>query len=222
VNRDRIRFVELAGPAGVGKSTLSEVLRRRYAAEQGSVWGLPVLPLLGNGAGLIPTLCPLWLYSRSLLWDESRHMVRLRTLQWGLSRVRTKGSSALVFDEGPVFALAWLRGFGHESLRSARAEAWWQDSLRHWARTVDVVVVLDAADGTVARRIRTRPEWHEIKSASDQQISTWIGRYRAALSWVLAGFALHGGPAVHRIRTDEGAPEHIADRVMAALDQGSR
>jgi broad-specificity NMP kinase len=217
-----MRLVELAGPAGVGKSTLSRVLRQHYAAEQGTIWGLPVLPLLENGALLVPTLFPLWLHSRSLLWDESRHMVRLSTLQRELSRVRTNGSSAVIFDEGPVFALAWLRGFGHESMRSAAAEAWWQVTLREWAATVDTVVVLDASDAMVARRIRTRPEWHEIKNASDQQISTWIGRFRTALSWVLAGLTVHDGPAIHRIRTDEGSPEHIAEQVLAALDQGSR
>jgi broad-specificity NMP kinase len=222
VYHDRARLVELAGPAGVGKSTLSRVLRRRYAAEQGTIWGLPVLPLLGNGARVVPSLFPLWLHSRSLLWDESRHMVRLRTLQRELSRGRTNGSSAVIFDEGPVFALAWLRGFGHESMRSAAAEAWWQVTLRQWAMTVDTVVVLDASDALVASRIRSRPEWHEIKHASDQQISTWIGRFRTALSWVLAGLTVHGGPTIHRIRTDRASPEHIAEQVMAVLDQGSR
>jgi len=222
VYHDRTRLVELAGPAGVGKSTLTSALRRRYAAEQGTIWGLPVLPLLGNGARLIPTLFPLWLHSRSLLWDESRHMVRLRTLQRELYRGRTNGSSAVIFDEGPVFALAWLRGFGHESMRSAAAEAWWQVTLSQWAVAVDTVVVLDASDPLVASRIRSRPEWHEIKHASDQDISNWIDRFRTALNWVLAGFAAHGGPAVHRIRTDQASPEHIAEQVMAALDQDSR
>lgn len=222
MQHDRARLVELVGPAGVGKSTLSRALHRRCAAKQGTIWGLPVLPLLGNGARLVPTLFPLWLHSRSLLWDESRHMVRLRTLQRELSRGRTNGSSAVIFDEGPVFALAWLRGFGHESVRSAAADAWWQITLRQWAVAVDTVVVLDASDTLVASRIRSRPEWHEIKHASDQEISTWIGRFRSALSWVLAGLAVHGGPAIHRIRTDQASPEHIADQVMTALDRDPR
>ena len=218
----RTRVVELAGPAGVGKSTLSRILRRRYQAEQGTVWGLPVLPLLGNGAQLVPTLLPLWLQSRRLLWDESRHMVRLKTLQGQLPRLRSAGRPALIFDEGPIFALAWLRGFGHESLRSATAEAWWQVTLHEWAATVDTVVVLDASDELVAHRIKTRPEWHEIKHASDQHIGIWIGRFRAALQWVLAGLTVNGGPAVVRIHTDERQPDHIAEQVMAALNQGSQ
>jgi hypothetical protein len=216
------RLVELAGPAGAGKSTLSQALRQRYTAEEGTIWGLPVLPLLGNGVRLMPTLVPFWLRSGSLLWDESRHMVRLRTLQEDLCRPRPTGSSVLIFDEGPVFAMTWLRGFGHQSLRSAAADPWWQVTLRHWSTIVDTVVVVDAADTVVANRIRTRPEWHEIKDATDQHIGHWIGRFRTALDWVLAGLTARGGPAVHRIRTDGGTPEHIAELVIEALDRRSR
>jgi hypothetical protein len=222
VYHHRTPLVELAGPAGVGKSSVSRILRRRYAAEQGTIWGLPVLPLLGNGAQLIPTLLPFWLQSRSLLWDESRHIVRLRTLQRHLARVPTNGSTALIFDEGPVFALAWLRGFGHEAFRTRAADPWWEVTLGQWAAIVDTVVVLDAPDATVAHRIRTRPEWHEIKHESDQQISAWIGRFRTALNWVLAGLSANGGPFVQRIRTEDGTPERIAELVMTALDQRSQ
>jgi broad-specificity NMP kinase len=222
VHQNRARVLELAGPAGAGKSTLSQTLRRRYQAEQATIWGLPVLQLLGNGVQLVPALVPFWRQSGSLLWDESTHMVRLRTLQRDLTRARANGSSALVFDEGPVFALAWLRGFGHTSLRSAAADPWWQAALRQWAAIVDTVVVLDAADAVVAHRIRTRQDWHEIKYASDQDISVWIDRFRTALNWVLAGLTEGGGPVVHRIRTDEGTPERIAERVIEALEQRQR
>lgn len=222
MDKRRSRLVEIAGPAGAGKSTLVRVLRRRYTAAQGTIWGLPVLPLLGNGVQLVPTLLPFWLRSGSVLWDESRHMVRLRTLQRDLARARDHSGSAIIFDEGPVFALAWLRGFGHDSMRSPVADAWWQVTLQQWAAIVDTVVVVDAADTIVAHRIRTRPELHEIKGASDQHISGWIGRFRTALNWVLAGLTVNGGPAVHRIRTDDGTPERLAESVIEALGPRSR
>jgi broad-specificity NMP kinase len=213
------RLVELAGPAGVGKSTVSRALRRRFTAAPGTIWGLPVLPLLGNGMELVPTLAGLWLHSRSLLWDESRHMVRLRTLHRGLSRGDFSNREVLIFDEGPVFALAWLRGFGHETMRSAASDAWWEATLSQWARTVSVIVVLDAPDFVLASRIRARPEWHEVKQASDPEISVWMARFRSALSWVLVGLAVEGGPLVVRIPTDQDQPERIAERVVTALDR---
>jgi hypothetical protein len=214
----RPRVVELAGPAGVGKSSVSRALCRRCTAVQGTVWGLPVLSLLGNGVQLIPALCGFWLDSRSLLWNESRHMVRLRTLNHTLQGALTE-EQAVVFDEGPVFALAWLRGFGHETMRRSVADAWWHATLGEWARTVDTVVVLDAPDSVLAHRIRARPEWHEVKHASDPDISLWIARFRAALNWVLDALTADGGPAVIRITTDQHQPEYIADQIAAALDQ---
>jgi broad-specificity NMP kinase len=211
-------LVELAGPAGVGKSTLSRALRERYAGGQGTIWGLPVLPLLGNGVQLLPTLWCFWRYSRSLLWDESRHMVRLKTLHQAWRRGELPHGRVVVFDEGPIFGLAWLRGFGHETMRSATSEEWWRATLREWAAVMDAVVVLEASDRLLAQRIRSRPEWHEVKQASDPEIAIWTARFRSALDWVLAELTVEGGPVVLRVATDRDPPERIAQRVIAALD----
>jgi broad-specificity NMP kinase len=212
-------LVELAGPAGVGKSTLSQALTDRCPAVPGTIWGLPVLPLLGNGVQLLPTLFGFWLRSGSLLWDESRHMVRLRTLYRALRRAEFSDGRPMIFDEGPIFALVWLRGFGHISMRSPSAEHWWQTTLREWAGTVDAVVVLEAPDALLARRIRTRPEFHEVKQASDPEIEGWMARFRAALDWVLSRLEAEGGPIVVRVTTDQESPERIAEQVTAALDR---
>lgn len=212
-------LVELAGPAGVGKSTLSQALSKRCKAVPGTIWGLPVLPLLGNGVRLLPTLFGFWLRSGSLLWHESRHMVRLRTLHRALRRGELSRGRPVIFDEGPVFALVWLRGFGHATMQSTGAEGWWRSTLRDWAGAVDAVVVLEAPDTLLAHRIRTRPELHEVKQASDAEIVVWMARFRSALDWVLNQLAAEGGPAVVRITTDQESPERIAELVTAALDR---
>jgi hypothetical protein len=125
--------------------------------------------------------------------------------------------STVVFDEGPIFALTWLRGFGHEIMRSEASETWWQATLSDWAKVVDVVVVVEANDTLLARRIRTRPHAHEVKQFSDGEIVAWMARFRSALSWVLEGLARKGGPAVLRVTTDREPPELLAERVAAAL-----
>jgi hypothetical protein len=212
-------LVELAGPAGVGKSTLASALRRRHPATQGTIWGLPALRLLENGIQLLPTLFFFWLQSRSLLWDESRHMVRLKTLHRALQRGELPREPIMIFDEGPIFALAWLRGFGHESMRSEAADEWWRLTLRDWAQVMDAVVVLEAPDTLLAERIRARPMFHEVKQASDPEISGWMARFRAALGWVLAQMAAQGGPVVVRMTTDHDTPDDVAEQVLLALSQ---
>jgi hypothetical protein len=210
-------LVELAGPAGAGKSTLSMALTQRLNGSPGTIWGLPVLPLLMNGAQLVPTFTNLWLHSRCPLWDETRHMVRLRTLRRALRRGSPCAGGPLIFDEGPVFALAWLRGFGHETLRQTPSAEWWRTALSEWAAVMDAVVVLDAPDHLLAARIRARAHPHEVKEFPEPEIARWMARFRYALDWVLTEMARHGGPPVLRLSSGEEPAERIADRLAKEL-----
>jgi GTPase SAR1 family protein len=209
--------LELVGPAGAGKSTLAVSLVRQLQGAPREIWGLPALPLLLNGTQLIPTFTGLWLHSRSPLWHETRHMVRLRTLQRALRRPAPNSNEVLVFDEGPVFALAWLRGFGHAALRQQASAEWWRRALRDWASLVDAVVVLDAPDHLLAARIRARPHPHEVKEYPDGEIIQWMARFRQALEWVLTEMAGHGGPAVVRLSSQDEPADRIAEKVVSQL-----
>jgi hypothetical protein len=147
-------------------------------------------------------------------------MVRLRTLRRELHAASSYGGESLVFDEGPVFALAWLRGFGHETLRQSPSADWWRVALRDWASVMDAVVVLDAPDHLLAARIRARPHPHEVKEFPDAEIARWMARFRHALDWVLTEMARYGGPPVLRLSGEEPA-ERIADRLVKELREGS-
>jgi hypothetical protein len=211
-----LRVLELAGPAGVGKSTVSRALLRRSSGVPAAIWGQPRLSLLATGVHLGPTLARCWRESGSLLWNESRYLVRLSALHRSLTQ-QHPAKQLMIFDEGPVFALAWLRGFGHESLRGASFDWWWHGTLKQWSCMVDAVVVLDAPDSVLAQRIRARPEWHEIKHSPDEYIVRWMERFRSALDWVLAGMMEHGQTVVVRIRTEQEDAKSLSERVAAAL-----
>jgi broad-specificity NMP kinase len=212
-------IVELAGPAGVGKSTLNRALSGPLAAVSGTLWGQPKSSLLKNGIQSIPGFIPLWRSARAPLWYETTNMVRLRTLLHSLRN--PDRSRTVIFDEGPIFALAWLRGFGHPVMRSLAADPWWQTTVHSWAGVIHAVVVLDAPDTVLAERIRVRPSDHEVKQASDAEISVWMARFREALDWVLAELTTEQGPIVVRLETTASAPEQIAQQVLDAIDRGA-
>ncbi len=216
LRQTRLR-VELVGPAGAGKSTLVGSLVARFGLRTGEIWGQPVVPLLLNGIQLVPTFGRLWLRSGSLLWDETRHMVRLRTLSRALRQPDSSRRDLLILDEGPVFALAWLRGFGNDVLREEISSEWWDAVLREWASLMDVVVVLDAPDAMLAQRIRARGIDHQVKYFPDDEIVRWMARFREALEWVLAGLNRHGGPSVVRLSSADATPDQIADRLTTEL-----
>jgi hypothetical protein len=214
------QLVELAGPAGAGKSATRRALSARAQFRQGMIWGLPARSLVSNGLRLVPSFIPLWLAAHRPLWDESRHIVRLQTLRQALQSDGPQ-RSAIIFDEGPVFALAWLRGFGHPVMRDTVSELWWDTVFEEWARVVDLVVVLDAPDELLARRIRGRPEDHEVKQLSDAEIARWMARFRQSLDWVLQRLGREGGVGVLRLDTSTETPEQLAERTLAALDRGA-
>jgi hypothetical protein len=146
-------------------------------------------------------------------------MVRLRTLHRALRQPGPYSDGVLIFDEGPVFALAWLRGFGNETLRQDPSAEWWRTALREWASIMDAVVVLDAPDHLLAARIRARPRPHQVKEFPDPEIARWMAQFRQALDWVLAEMTrLGGGPEVLRLSTAEQPSERLVEQLLEGLN----
>jgi hypothetical protein len=209
--------IELAGPAGAGKSTVSQRLCHSLPASAAEIWGLPPSSLLGTGIRLVPAFAGLWLHARSPLWNETRHMVRLETLYRALQRPQPFSAGVVLFDEGPVFAMAWLRAFGHDSMRREPSAVWWRSTLEQWATVLDMVVVLDAPDQLLAHRIRERQRDHEVKNFSEDEIARWMTHFRSGLDWVLSGLTHRDGPVVVRLSSEEQAAELIAERLVDEL-----
>lgn len=219
--KQRPLVVELVGPAGAGKSTLAKALNARGQTPRASIWGLPALHHLVNGLLLLPTCLTLCRNSRSFLFEECKYIVRLKTLHQVLRGVTSANCRLVVLDEGPVFALAWLFGFGHEIVRCPSAGQWWRTALNEWAMTIDAVVFVDAPDPVLARRIRMRDEPHRMKDGTDQEICQFIARWRTALEHVIAELAPNQqGPIVFRVITESESADEIVAKLLGALEGG--
>jgi hypothetical protein len=219
--RQRVRALELVGPAGSGKSTLYRALAAQCARVRPGVpfGGLGHLRLgLRHAARLLPG----WLAAPGRFLDEKELRSLNYVVGWaeGLERGAAEGALA-VFDHGPIFRLARLRAFGPPLVESAAFARWEKAAVARWARLLDALVWLDAPDALLAARIDGRDEAHRMKGVDPGESERFLARYRAAYDALLAELAAAGAPAPIRVDTSREAPEAIAARLLEALGRAA-
>ena len=210
-------LVELVGPAGSGKSLLAERLRARGDVVRASVWNLPRGLIFESALRSLPVLLRMCYETRALPRAELEQVVRLNALRLFVRR-RVGRARLVVLDEGPVFALSWLRVFGHPRIQNGRLDPWWRRTLADWAGVLDRVVMLDAPEPVLVSRIRGRQKPHDIfEHMTDAQILDLIARYRTAFDGVLHGLTAGGRPEVLTLTAADGSTERLGDAVLAPL-----
>lgn len=220
---ERPVLIELAGPAGAGKTTLRrELLTRDRTIE--------FVGLLGRGQvarsyvrEAIPLLPAYVTGYRGTRWF-SRAEGKAIGLLHGWQRAVDAASRehrTLLMDQGPVFRLAVLSEFGPPVAQSrafARALERWS---RAWGDRLGLVVQLSAASEVLLHRIRTRPQDHAVKQWADERALERVHRYEAAIDRAIQGVGSGYGVTVLRLDTSTQTPSSLADTVLAAV-QGRR
>jgi adenylate kinase family enzyme len=217
VTAARARLVELVGPAGAGKSTLSRVLPvcdARFQVSRG-VWYLPRVWLVVSLFAIVPTLLAALLGGRPLQGRELAQMIRLDALRRHVAWRRRRGRQVIVLDEGPVFALAWL-DLNFRRNGDPGWAPWRRRMIGRWGRALDAVVRLDAGDAVLATRIKQRVKAHQVKHAAPEQIAEFTRGFRAAYDRVVGELAARG-VRVAQVATDDGDVTERADRLCRAI-----
>lgn len=219
----RGRTVEIIGPAGAGKSTLTSALLacHTYSTVGVGLWNLPRRQLLATALELTPRAARAALASRGFHHSELAQMLRIGALRRVVERTRRCGADLIVMDEGPVFGLTWLDVFFSRN-GDREAAAWRQRVVETWAAHLDAIVWVDAADETIMHRIRTREKPHPVKQSTDREILGFTARFRVAFEGVVHDLARARRLQIMKIRTDEVAPDAMAVRLHAALNGSPR
>lgn len=216
--------LEILGIAGSGKSTTARLLcglqgfrpagfihARRPGHLLQIVRSVPRLrPILLEGARRAPRIT--WREIKLLAYVERWSSV-LRSNAGGAPGV-------LVFDQGPLYALARLTAEGKPFTRGPSFASWRDELLARWARELDVVVWLDASDDVLVTRINTREQGHQEKGVSEDAARRFLRRYRTTFDELLRLLDDERGPTIVRIDTAATPPREVAAVIVRALTRG--
>lgn len=220
-SKNRALVAEIVGPAGAGKSTLLRTLSQRNDEFRASVPLTKVryiLPLIENTLFLLPSFLRYYRRSRWFTWAETRSMIYLKAWHQELTRQEASSDPLTIMDQGPIFRLVLLREFGPEFSQSPRFEEWWRRIFKQWAAILDSVIWLDAPNALLKERIRTRSVWHRTKEKSEEEIYSFLTRYRTSYEQIIAELPAHLRQTLLCFDTSQESSEQIANKVLTAFD----
>lgn len=218
--RSQPLIVELAGPAGAGKTALRRAVGRNPRVCTGvRIDRFRMLPILAfTAVRLTPIALGLLVRRRGHAWSGLVHLMRLRTLPRIIAEVAARGDcDVILLDEGPVFSLGRLSVFQEADRGEGALARAWQVELDRWRALLDAVIWIDAPDAVLSERIRTRPKGHRIKDGTDTEMAGFLGRYRSAYHAIRERLAAGGRVSMVELETKGLAVEVAAERVVAEL-----
>lgn len=218
-------IVEVVGPAGAGKTTILSALNRHRQSIR-PIYGFRrkrYIPFYaGHALLLLPFLMRRGLAGKWPAWQEINRMIRLKAMHPIVKRLLAEDGTVTVLDQGPVYTLSVLAGFGSESTRDPAFIKWWEQALRAWADTLDLIVWLDAPDSVLLERIHTRDKQHCVKDKSDREAMDFLMRFRTVYKQVMDKLAAeHQGPALLCYDTSQQSLAYIVGDTLAALDMNT-
>lgn len=206
------QVIELLGAPASGKSSIATAL----AARPG------VVLLKDHEPADLPSLA--WSAVRAspiLRFPPPEGVGRARWAAWAgrlraapalVDRRDGRGATVVLFDQGPAYTLGRLT-----SLRRHDAgDAWWRRRAAECGRLLDLVVLLEVDERTLARRLRERSKAHVTQTMDDAEIETYLVQQQLVCRRVADAVA-QAGATVLRLDTGEGpAREHVA-AIMSTL-----
>jgi len=224
-----IRIVEILGPAGAGKSTLTEALVEsdvRIAAElppdYRKIKNLPFF--LYYSPSLIPTFAR-FLFVREnhlrkipLTAQEMIWMVILIGWHKRIKHQIVKHNKIILLDQGPIFMLAYLNLFGSSIFKNLAAKRWWDRTKRFWSEAIDMVVWLDAPNQILVERARNRSVWHGNKERTDSEAYEFLDQYRGYFEDIIKDITIHSSKLrIKHYDTNKLSENELVDIVLHDL-----
>jgi deoxyadenosine/deoxycytidine kinase len=217
------RIVEIVGPAGVGKSTLCNVLSQSrdsvHLGDFPDARKISYAPFfVENCIRIFPSLFSLPRHTgRKLTRREFAWLAILYGWPTVLQK-ELKNNKSIILDQGPVYLLAETNELGPEYLKRPNAEEFWRNLYSRWAGTLDMIVWLDAPDAELLKRIRSREKAHVVKNESVETTFEFLAGYRKAFERIISDLSTnHNNLQVLRFDTGQKSPQEIANQILFEL-----
>ena len=212
-------LVEVTGPAGAGKSVISQALSESSNSivlagtlRTDDPRNIPYC--LSEACRLLPLLIGL-AAAGSLSREDVKKLLYLRGWDRVLRR-QAQAGQLVVLDQGPIFKLATLYEFGPDNLR--RNDRWWQSMLDRWAQAIDWIVRLDGPNEVLIGRINSRDKSHEIKAIDEYSMCLYLDRYRRSYDHVISEIRSRGKAEILTFDTTKATPQQIVSKISEAIN----
>ena len=214
-------IMELVGPAGAGKTTLSRALSQRDNnvvlgpdIELRKVSHIPVF--IRSVSSSLPLFLDQRNSNRQPTWTELKDIAYLEGWPQMLKRMPSSNNKIILLDQGPVFRMATLYEFGPALLKSEESKTWWHHLYKQWASALDILIFLDTSDSILMERINTRTKKHDLKGSPELEAQQFLTQYRRSFDAVLTKLKSYNGPTILQFDTSKISIEQIADEILAA------
>lgn len=222
-------LVEVTGPAGSGKTSLTSSLVARGQWDRAPFISARDPAQMALFVSSLPRLAPTMALNLArpprMTWADFKLMVYATTWMRWLGRRDPVPDRVLLLDQGPVYALVRLRAKGLGVTSERVFQEWWSKMLDQWLRDLSLIVLLDAPDDILLARIDQREQNHAIKGHSPDIGREFIRRYRELFDEVADRTR---SAEVELLRFDTGTSStgeiaaSVADAIAALVEHGGR
>jgi thymidylate kinase len=215
------QLVEIVGAAGAGKTTILSALSK-HNKDVRPVYGFRhwrYIPFyIGHTILLLPFLLVQGLKGRWHSPREINRMIRLTASHKILEREVAKGGVNILLDQGPIYTLSVLAGFGSEQTKNKDFVKWSEEILQQWTKTLDLIIWVDAPDEVLLERIQTREKTHLVKDRSNQEAIEFLKQFRTVYKQTIEKLAANGKAKVIFYDTSKCSVDSIVKATLAELN----